>query len=271
MKRIALFLGLAFLIASPVAPAQMADTAAPAATLASLSGTYTIQAVSLDDYSVMQNMYGQQVGFCYNGSTPISYGCWDTYTFDTYTFSVVSNGAGAITSGTYTQTSDPNSYECNPKDSPTTPCPVIVPSTNTYSSTEAYKIGATVNFKVSTVTRTFQAVRANTGKPPNWSVSAAAGNICTGNNPATCYWTQITHSLTGENDSGSGTLKGTYTITASGLGTVTVTPSNCNGCGTVEFSIIVPPVSQVGQSISIMGINKLGNKNNMTGSGVRVK
>jgi hypothetical protein len=52
---------------------------------------------------------------------------------------------------------------------------------------------------------------------------------------------------------------------------MTLTPSNCNDCGTVLLSFTVSPVSGVGQVLSIAGISKLGNNNSMVGSGVRIR
>jgi hypothetical protein len=264
MKRTILLLFFATLVTVPSIRAQ--------ASLASLHGTYTFQMIQLDDYSIESNMNGQQVGFC-SGPNPAGYGCWNSYTFDTMAGSLVADGAGHISSGTYTITRDPNSYQCNPKNNPTKPCPVIVPSGHTYSTSTAYSVGATVDFTVGNVTRTFQAVRAGTGKPPNWGNNANAVNICSNNNGNlnTCYWTQIPESLTNGTNSGTGTLTGTYTIQANGSGVMTLTPTNCDGCGTVQLIFVVSPTSQVGQSITLSGLSKLGNSNNMTGSGVRIK
>jgi hypothetical protein len=272
MKRESYFALIAFLGAALELSAQAPMAATPAATLASFSGTYTFQMVQLKDYSIETNMAGQQVGFC-NGSVA-GYGCWDTQTFDLLAGSIVADGAGHITSGNYTQTRDPNSYKCNPKNSPTSPCPVIVPSGHNYSTTTSYPVGYTVDFTVGSQTRTFQAVQKNVGKPPNWSVSNYAGNICSynGSNLNTCYWTQIPSSLTSDNSGNStGTITGTYTIQASGAGVMTLKPTNCGDCGTVQLAFTVSPTSQVGQTISLSGVPVLGDSNSSVGSGVRVK
>jgi hypothetical protein len=95
--------------------------ATSAATLASLSGTYTFQMVQLDDYSVESNMKGQQVGFC-NGSVA-GYNCWNAETFDLLTGTLVADGAGHITSGNYTMTMDPKQLQVQPQEQSHPPVP----------------------------------------------------------------------------------------------------------------------------------------------------
>lgn len=243
------------------------------ATLGSFSGTYTFHLGQLRGYTLEYNLTGQQVGFC-NGSVPAGYFCQENYTFDLLEGRIVADGAGHITSGSFAITPDPNSYECSPNNHPTIPCPVVVPAGDPYSMTAAYNVGAAVDFTAGAVTRTFQAVRKNTGKPPNWTTTAGAANICTYNNLNTCYWTQIPVSQTAKNNNISGTLVGSYTIQANASGVMTVTPS-CGTCGagSVEFSIILPPVSQIGQTVSLIGISQLGRnqKNQSVGSAVRIQ
>lgn len=245
------------------------------ATLASLDGTYTFLLSNLDDYSPMYNMNGQQVGFCNNGYTPAGYNCGYDLSFDVIEGTFVANGAGKITSGSFTETYNPNSYDCDPKNNPTSPCPVKVPSGDPWSSSESYKIGAVVDYTAGSVTRTFQAVRANTNKAPNWTVSADNGNICSfqANNLNTCYWTQITSSLTSGNDSSqTGTFTGTYTINANGSGTATWVQPNCTGTDcSIEFAILVSPTSSVGQTVHISGQSVLGKHNKSVGGATRVK
>jgi len=271
MRRFSLCALVAILATVPSLRAQ--------ATLASLNGTYTFVLTSLHDYSPMYNMSGQQVGFCNNNQTPVGYNCGYTISSDWITGTLVANGAGKITSGAFTQTSDPNSYECSPKSNPTSPCPVKVPSGASYSAAQAYKVGAVVDYMVSGTTRTFQAVRASTGKPPNWTVSSDNPYICSysTNNFNTCYWTQIPASLTSGNTSSiNATLTGTYTISANGSGTMTLTltqvgctGSNCSETG--EFAIVVSPTSAVGQNVHISGESVLGNRNRSVGGASRIK
>jgi hypothetical protein len=268
MKRL-VFLVVFTLLATASCVAQFANPAVTTPTLASFNGTYAWQAASLTEYTIEWNMSGQQVGFC--KGYVAGYNCGDHPTFNLLAGSIVADGAGHLT-GTVTQTRDPNSYKCNPKENPTSPCPVIVPSGHVFSMTTAYKTGYTVDYTVGSVTRTFQAVRASTGKAPNWSTSTTSGNICTNNNLPSCYWTQIPQSLTSDKvNSGAMTISGTYTVSSNGSGVMTFTVAGCSDCGTVQLQFTVSPVSAVGQTIAINGIDQLGNDNNMVGSGVRIK
>jgi hypothetical protein len=215
-------------------------------------------------------MQAQQVGFCM-GPVVVGYGCWSVETFDLFSGSIVADGAGHLT-GTALQTRDPNSYQCSPKQNPTSPCPVMVPSGHVFSLTTAYKAGYTVDYTVSTVTRTFQAVRASTGKAPNWNSSTTSGNICSNNNLSSCYWTQIPQSLTNQSKNpGAMNFSGTYTVAASGSGVMTFTVPACSDCGIVKFQFTVSPVSAVGQTVAMNGVNSLGNSNNMVGTAIRIK
>lgn len=272
MRRIAVFFCAALFAAIPSATAQFA-TPETSASLSSLTGTYNFQLASLKEYSSEFNMNGQQVGFCDSGYLAVGYNCGDTYTFDMISGTIVADGAGHITSGTYLQTPDPNTYECDPNSNPTTPCPVVVPSGNAWSSTTAYSIGATVDYTVSGVTRTFQAVRKSTGKAPNWTTSAGQGNICSynPNNTNTCIWTQIPGSLKGTDKSSTGTFTGTYTVNANGTGMITLQAANCTGKCSIQFSLLVPAVIPVGQSVNMVGISILGDHNRTVGSALRVK
>lgn len=273
MKRILMFPMIAILAMATSALAQIPMATTPTANLASFSGTYTFEMAQLKGYSPMYSMNGQQVGFCNNGMMPIGYNCYDSYTFDLLAGTLVSDGAGHITSGSYSQTRDPNSYKCGPKNSPTTPCPVVVPSGNAYSSTTTYNPGATVDYTVNGTKRTFQAVRKNVGKAPNWVTSTTQANICNNNpnNLSTCFWTQVSNSLTAADSDSSGTLVGTYTMQANGSGVLTLTPSNCNGCGSAQFGIVLSPVSQVGQTVGLVGMSQLGNSNRDVGTAIRIK
>lgn len=233
------------------------------------TGSYTFQMVSLKDYSVETNQNGQQVGFC-NGAV-VGYYCWNAETFSLLQGTLVSDGAGHILSGTYTETRDPNSYECDPENQPTAPCPVVVPAGNPYVATKAYGVGATIDYTVNGVTETFQAVRSSTGKTPDWTQSSTVGNICNYQNLSTCYWTQIPASLTNTNSGNTGTLTGTYSIQANGAGVMTLTPSNCGNCGSVQIAFTVAPAGGIGQLISLAGISQLSNSNPQIGTAVRVK
>lgn len=247
------------------------------ATQASLDGTYTFLFSSLSDYSPEYNMNGQQVGFC-DGITPIGYNCGYTVTFGVITGTLVADGRGRITSGAFTQTNDPNSYECDPGNNPTTPCPVKVPANNSYSSSEMYNIGAVVDYTVTSntghVTRTFQAAKANKGKPPNWAVGADAGNICNNSNFNTCSWVQIPASLTNSEGAGqSANIVGTYTVNPNGSGTLYLKLANCTtSCTIGQFAMVVPPGnSTVGQTVHVSGESQLGNHNKCVGGATRVK
>jgi hypothetical protein len=132
MRKLAVWITLALLATAPCLAQFLPQVTTP--TNASLTGTYAWQAASLNDYSIEWNMNGQQVGFC-NGYVA-GYGCSDIQTFNLLTGTMVADGAGHIT-GTVTETQDPNSYKCSPKNHPVSPCPVVVPSGNPYSSTTA--------------------------------------------------------------------------------------------------------------------------------------
>jgi hypothetical protein len=268
MKRLVFLIVLA-LLATGSCLAQFSALTTTTPTLASFNGTYSWQAATLNDYAVAYNTLGQQVGFC--TGPVVGYGCWNAVTFDVLAGSFVADGAGHLT-GTATQTQDPNSYQCSPKQNPTSPCPVVVPSGHVFSLTTAYKTGYTVDYTVGTVKRTFQAVRASTGKAPNWSTSATSGNICSNMNLSSCFWTQIPQSLTNKNsNSGAMSLSGTYTVTSSGSGVMTFTVTGCSDCGTVKLQFTVSPVSAVGQTIAINGVNVLGNSNNIVGTAIRIR
>ena len=262
MRKSMLFACIAVL--TMVAPAFAQDT------LVSFKGTYTFQMVTLSNYFVEWNMNGQQVGFC-NNAAVVGYTCVNYYTFDLLTGSLVADGAGHITSGTYSKTRDPNSYECNTQNNLLAPCPVVVPSGNVYSATKAYSVGALVDYTVGNVTKTYQAIRANTGKAPNWVAATAGTFICSYSNLNSCLWTQIPSSLTNGVAGNSGTVTGTYTVQANGLGVVTLTPTNCTGCKNVQFAFLLSPTNQIGQTFNMSGLSVLGNDNSATGSGVRVK
>jgi hypothetical protein len=254
-----------------IAMAAAVPCAVKAQSLASFKGTYTFQISSLDQYSPEYNMYGQQVGFCNSGNNPINYGCGSDITFDLIAGTVVADGAGHISSGSYTQTPDPNSYKCDTSSAVTSPCPVIVPSGHDFSDSVSYKIGNTVDYKIGSTTRTYQAVKANTARPPNWGITNNQ-YICNGNNSSTCFWTQVGQSLTNSEDKpSSGSLVGSYTVDSNGSGVLTLTPSGCSDCGSIQFAIVVSPTSQVGQTVALSGLGQVGNSNRAVGTAIRVK
>lgn len=267
--RFSLCAAVAILAAVPPVRAQ--------ATLGSLSGTYTFVFSGMSDYSPAYNMNLQQVGFCI-ASLPVGYNCGSISTFNVITGTLVADGVGHITSGTFTQTNDPNSYECNPGNNPTSPCPVKVPSGNEYSQWEMYNLGAVVDYTAITsagrFTRTFQAVRPGSGKTPDWTDKKASANICTSNNLDTCYWDQVTASLTNSEGSGqSANIVGTYSINANGSGTISLKLANCsNNCAIGMFAIVVPSGnSTVGQTVHVSGQSQLGNHNKCVGGATRIK
>lgn len=262
MRRIVSLVAIAIAVAVPsMLTAQVTN--------ASLKGTYTWQVSTLDAYSPAFNWSGQQVGFCVNDN-PFNYNCGYNVTFDLVTGTIVADGAGHVT-GTFDQTADPNSYECESKNNPTDPCPVIVPSGKDWSATISYSVGNTVDFAIGKTTRTYQAVKANTDRPPNWGIPNNA-YICNGNsNSATCIWVQVYASLTNPNGNSSGTVRGTYTVSGNGSGTMTLIPTGCDGCSSITFAIIVPPTDQVGQVVPLSAKSELGNENKAVGAAVRVK
>ena len=260
--------GCLFIVPSPEAQVEQPQTAA---TLASVTGTYIFQLAELRNYSIEYNWTGRQVGFCTNG-IPVGYGCYDTWTYARTNGTIVFDGAGHITSGSFTNVKDPRSYKCNPSNQPTNPCPVLVPSGNVYSAATAYGVGQTVDFTAGTTTRTFQAVRNNTGKAPDWTNTTSAGNICNNANMNTCYWVQISQSLTnGTGTPNTGTFTGTYTINANGSGVITFTMANCQGSCSSQISFVAPPVGQVGQTVGLVGISTLADTNDVSGTAVRIK
>ncbi|HKF47122.1 MAG TPA: hypothetical protein VKB38_07165 [Terracidiphilus sp.] len=268
-KRFSLCAAVSILTAVPHLLAQ--------ATQASLDGTYTFLFSNMSDYSPAFNMNGQQVGFC-DGITPIGYNCGYTVTFGVIRGTLVADGRGNITSGAFTQTNDPNSYECSPGNNPTSTCPVKVPSRNSYSSNESYAVGSVVDFigltNVGPVTRTFQAVRASKGKRPDWLNTKDLENVCNNSNLNTCYWVQIPASLTNtEGASQSANVVGTYTVSANGSGMLYLRLANCTtSCAIGQFAMVVPPGnSTVGQTVHVSGESQLGNHNKCVGGATRVK
>ncbi len=95
-------------------------------------------------------MFGQQVGFCPSGSykLPFGYSCFFNATAsDLTTGTVVADGKGNIITGSnFTNTFDPQEYQCAKKSKPVTVCPYKVPSGKVWSGTTAYVVGALVDY-----------------------------------------------------------------------------------------------------------------------------
>jgi hypothetical protein len=103
-------------------------------TNASLSGTYTFQIGGPSGYTVQYNMFNQQVGFCPSATykLPFGYTCYFNPTATNIsTGTLVADGKGNITTGSFTTTHDPQEYQCAKNGNPVSVCPYKVPSGNT--------------------------------------------------------------------------------------------------------------------------------------------
>jgi hypothetical protein len=238
-------------------------------TNASLSGTYTFQLGSADGYNIQFNMFGQQVGFCPSASykLPFGYYCYFNPTAsDLTTGTVVADGKGNIISGsTFTNTYDPQEYQCAKKSNPIGVCPYKVPSGKVWSSTTAYVVGALVDYTVSGKVLTYQAVKNNTGISPTSSTCTATVK------PPTCDWDQVYQSAaSGVSSTKTDTMTGTYTTQSNGSGVMQLTPTGTTS--TSSFSILVQPAPlAVGQVVALQGVSLINNENSATGTAVRVK
>lgn len=231
------------------------------------SGTYTFLFGTLNGYTVQQNMFGQQVGFCGNGSTqlPFGYSCMQKQSQDLITGTLVADGKGNLLTGSnYVQTADPNAYQCSSKYNATPNCPYKVPSGIAWSSSVSYVVGNEVDFTVGGKVLTFQAVKVNKNVPPNTSTCTSTVQ------PPNCAWDQVYASATGKGSS-SGTVTGTYVVQSNASAVLTVIPSGNNG-KSVSFAMIVPtaPVA-VGQEVHVIGMPTLGNEVGLSGAAVRIK
>ena len=230
------------------------------------SGTYTFLFGSVSGFTVQQNMFGQQVGFCNGSQLPFGYSCNQQLGQDLITGTLVADGKGKIAVGsTFVFTRDPNAYQCSSRYNATPDCPYKVPSGIAWSSSANYVVGDEVDFTVSGKLLTFQAVKKNTNVPPNTSTCTSSVQ------PPNCAWDQLYASATGKGSS-SGTLTGTYTVQSNGSGVLTVTPSSGNNGKSVSFAMVVPTAPlAVGQVVPIVGLSTLGNESGASGAAVRVK
>jgi hypothetical protein len=230
------------------------------------SGTYTFVVGASNEITIQTNMFGQEVGFCPNGSQqlPFGYSCNQTNLGqDVITGTLIADGKGNITTGSnYVLTRDINAVQCSSKFNATPDCPYKVPSGIAWSSTVSYVVGDEVDFTVNSKLLTFQAVKNNTNVPPNTSTCTATIQ------PPNCNWDQLHVSATNKGNN-SGSLTGTYTIQSNASGILQVTPS---GNSTSSFSVVVPTAPlAVGQEIPLVALPTLGNEFRGTGAAVRVK
>ena len=238
-------------------------------TNASVSGTYAFQLGSRDGYTIQVNMFNQQVGFCPSGSykLPFGYHCYFNPTAsDLTTGTVVADGKGNIVTGSnFTNTFDPQKYQCAKKSNPVTVCPYKVPSGTAWSGTTAYVVGALVDYTVNGKVLTFQAVKNNTNVTPSSSTCTATVQ------PPNCNWDQVYQSAaSGVVSTQTDTMTGTYTTQSNGSGVMQIKPTGVTT--TSSFSILVQPAPlAVGQVIALQGMSLINSENNATGMAVRVK
>jgi hypothetical protein len=236
---------------------------------ASVSGTYTFQLGSADGYNVQFNMFGQQVGFCPSGSykLPFGYYCYFNPTAsDLTTGTLVADGKGNIVSGSsFTNTFDPQEYQCAKKSNPVGVCPYKVPSGKVWSSTTAYVVGTLVDYTVSGKVLTFQAVKNSTNVSPSSSTCTATVR------PPNCNWDQVYQSAaSGVPSTKTDTMTGTYTTQSNGSGVMQIIPTGATSGS--SFSILVQPAPlAVGQMVALQGMSFINNENSSTGTAVRVK
>ena len=243
-------------------------TTSAAAQNNTFSGTYTFVFGSVGGFSIQQNMFGQEVGFCSNGGPhlPFGYSCNQNLGQDVVTGTMVADGAGNLTTGsTFVFTADPNSFKCSSKYNPTPNCPYKVPSGIAWSSTASYVVGNEVDFTISGKLLTFQAVKNNTNVPPN-------GNTCTSTvQPPNCTWDQLYVSATNKGGF-TGTLTGTYTVQSNGSAMLQLTLVTASGKQTASFAMVVPTAPlAIGQEVTFVGLPTFTNEIRGAGSAVRVK
>ena len=237
-------------------------------TNASLSGTYTFQIGSQDGYTVQFNMFNQQVGFCPSGAYKLPFGYYCSFNptaSDLTTGTLAADGKGNIVSGSFTNTYDPQEYQCAKKANPVGICPYKVPSGSVWSGTTAYVVGALVDYTVSGKVLTFQAVKNNTNIAPSSSTCTASLQ------PPNCNWDQVYQSAaSGVSSTKTDTLTGTYTTQSNGSGVMRITPTGSTSSS--SFSILVQPTPlAVGQVVALQGISLINNENSASGTAVRVK
>ena len=247
---------------------SLVPSATAQATNASLKGMYTFVFGAPHDYGIQLNMFGRQVGFCNGSPIPFGYSCFANLVQQVITGSFIADGLGNLSSGSnFTLTVDPNENQCSSNHNPVAVCPYSVPSGNGWNSTTAYVVGGIVDFQESNgKVLTFQAVKNNTNVAPVTGTSAVC-TAGTAKNPPTCTWDQLIASATG-NQSGSGTLAGTYSVQSNGAGVVNVNPS---GSSPAAFAIVARGTSSLGQLVPMVAMPQLGNEFRGSGSAVRVK
>jgi hypothetical protein len=238
-------------------------------TNASVSGTYTFQLGSADGYTVQFNMFGQQVGFCPSASYKLPFGYYCSFNptaSDLTTGTLVADGKGNIVSGSsFTNTFDPQEYQCAKKSNPVGVCPYKVPSGKVWSSTTAYVVGTLVDYTVSGKVLTFQAVKNSTNVSPSSSTCTATVR------PPNCNWDQVYQSAaSGVPSTKTDTMTGTYTTQSNGSGVMQIIPTGATSGS--SFSILVQPAPlAVGQMVALQGMSFINNENSSTGTAVRVK
>lgn len=244
---------------TPLATAQ--------ATNASLKGTYTFTFGAPHLFGLQFNMFGRQVGFCNGNPIPFGYSCSTSFVQQVITGTIVADGLGNISSGNFTLTVDPNESQCSPNHNPVPVCPYLVPSGNAWNSSTAYVVGDIVDYQESNgKVLTFQAVKNNTNVAPVTGTSSVC-TLATAKNPPLCTWDQLIASAAG-NQSGAGTLSGTYSVQSNGAGVINATPSIGSP---VAFAIIARGTSSLGQVVPMVAMPQLGNEFRGSGSAVRVK
>ncbi len=235
-------------------------------TNASLSGTYTFQIGGPASYTVQSNMFNQQVGFCPSTinkppfKLPFGYYCYFVTTAsDMTTGTLVADGKGNITKGSFTSTRDPQEYQCATNARAVGDCPYTVPFGRVWDKTIAYVVGEVVDYTVNSHVLTYQAVENNTNIAPNSSTCTATVK------PPNCNWDQVYQSADGVSPTKTGTFTGTYTTQSNGSGVVTFSTG-------ASFAFVVQPAPlAVGQVVALQGISAINNENDSTGMAVRVK
>ncbi len=96
------------ILLAALAVAWVSTVASAATNNASFKGTYTFAIGSTNQYAVEYNTTGGAVGFCTGQKIPTGYNCVMQIGQDVITGTVVADGLGHVTSGSYTMRSDPN-------------------------------------------------------------------------------------------------------------------------------------------------------------------
>jgi hypothetical protein len=248
--------------------ASLSAIAAAQANDASLTGTYTWLLGAPSVFTIQLNINAQQVGFCTKGvvKIPTGYSCINVLSEQVLTGTLVSDGAGNITSPSdFVLTDDPNVYQCSTEFNPVATCPYLVPSGNPWNSTATYVVGDVVDQVVGGKTLTYQAVKGNSNVPPN--TSACIGN----QRPPTCNWDQLFQSSTGSNHSTSGSVSGTYAVQSNGAAVLQLTLTSTLGSSSANLAAVVPAKSIVGQQVPLVVMPQLNADSKGSGAAVRIK